>query len=420
MSANACWPAVMLCVVVACADNGNEEVHGGGTIIPWNSRLVIVDADTIVAASVGLSSVELLDIGGSTVGSTAIEPDAEQAIPSTCADRAPMSLALVTPTRTGRATLVVQDPCGVWIAERNATGDFAPLRSAELEEIGPSLYVEVFPDGRRLALGNDPYVAIVALMDVREPADLQLAGGQLHHRVSHMMRFQPAVNGEGPSTLLAQRHAAIEVIRISEDNSIQTDAVLLQEVSPPYTKPFDAFEHFTVLPGQGCPSIAVGIGLFDRSAGNVPRRLQMLELDIENAETRSRDLTGTDGVRGIVALQAPDGLQYSHFLSVLGESEAGHYFSVYGLEACSDWALLATSDVEFSIQTPPTPGWGEVKRVPESVFVSLVGQISDGRELEIYHYDGYDLRILTAGIDDWSIRERTVALHASRTDLSIR
>lgn len=407
------------------APDGSGETYGGGTFIPWNSQSVLVGSGTLAAAVTGLSTVEVIAVAESSVEVREVIADQEGLTASNCGPREPMALALADMDGSGDADLVVQDPCGSWVAERDSGGMYRPSRSALVDAVGASLYMAPLRRGAVLVLGN------FDVLSVLEPgkhriASIGLPGVPLSLRVTRL--FVPIADFENgdSTTLLVQRKDGLVIIPVLNDALLQGEPgpVLEQHYERPYVRPFEAYDQLTDMSISGCPEMALGVGIFNVESGDVPRRLQAILLD--DAARSSGKYTATDfpNVQNVLAIAMSDAPAESRFLQLLAvihtEKDA-HLFSLLGRTGCAEWSTLSTRDIDFDIRSPPSPAWGEVANVPVTEYVVLVGALrEDLRTVEFYHYDGYDLRVMSANAQTWEITQRIERLHDERDDLSYR
>lgn len=407
-----------------CAPRPQDEqglVNGGGTIIPWNAQARMIGARTFVSAVVGFSTVEVITVSDESATSTPLKSPPND---SQCVMRAPMALALADLNGSHERQLVVQDGCGNWAAARSGPTSFTPFESSAIERTSPSLYIEALGGGTMLAMGNDRVIEVFAPQQNSE-ASIPLFGASVGRKVTNIFAEMQDTPEEATTTLLAQHREALSLIllKLSKKVDVQNGPLLEQQVTPPYLRPFDSYDFLQDSSVPGCPRTAIGVGLFDLAAGPVPRRLQVLTFDdamLESGRFSVVELDDVADVVGVAKITLPQDSEFSQVMGALHRVKANYRFSIFGRVNCVKWMRLDTADIDFSIRTPPTPAWGEVKRVPVTDHVVLLGAVQSGGAIEFYHYDGYDVRIVSATPDRWTLKQRIENIHAERTDLSFQ
>jgi hypothetical protein len=317
--------------------------------------------------------------------------------------------------------LVVQDPCGSWIALRGSDGGYTAQRSTLIDNVGPVLYMEVLHEGALLAMGNYDVLSFLKPSN-GQTALLQLPGVPLNLQVTRL--FVPLRASNGGLTLLAQRGNGLVLVTVSDTGTIRAESGILmrQLYASPYLAPFEGYNQLTDVSLENCPVVAVGVGIFSATAGRVPRRLQALVLDdgaISDGAYTASDFGEVNDVLAVAVTEAPETSEFLQLLGIIHDVDGEHRFSILGRSGCDDWIHLDSQSIEFEYRTPPSPAWGEVKNVPPTGHVILVGTLrQDEGGVDFYHYDGYDVRVVEVDALSWQIVQRFHRVHDDRSDLS--
>jgi hypothetical protein len=407
--------SVAFCLLIACSSEikSATSVDEHGTLIPWNASLVALDSDgrTIGAAVVGLSDIELLDVGAREPLATVLVAPAS----SQCDVRQPIAVAAGDLAGGDGAELLVLDPCGSWA---------------------------VSPDGEVIdipALSTFPVYDQVSIVRVASRGFLAAVAGGLHlldlstgevqtrslatpdgARVTRAVLSRPSE--QGGVELLAQRLQGLSLVSVGGDGVLGQELALEQVVERPYRVPFDAFDSLSLLGDPACPWGAVGISQFIQ--GDVPRRLQLIKVEPAERAYSTVEVPSpgnwddTVSVTPFPRLSETGGV----LVGVLGRRESEHVFQLAEVQNCESWSVLLEAEVEFALRTPEAPGWnGHPATVPPTNHATLIAYVDDNESaVRFVHYDGYDLRTFVAErSDSWVFKQTTVRLHEERQDLSI-
>jgi len=187
-----------------------------------------------------------------------------------------------------------------------------------------------------------------------------------------------------------------------------------QLAEAPALQPAKAFDHLQGVPG--CPSLAVGVAVYSREAGNPPRRVGLLDLSANDETFRFIPFdTDMDVVTLQVVTDPSDGRA---LIAVLGRQSDGHWLRLDRIDDCRLVTALGSGAFEFDYRTPEVPleyGGGQL---PKTDGASLLAQPTQDF-IRFVHYDGYAVRSATFARDGWSMSEHRVQVHAQRADNTI-
>jgi hypothetical protein len=398
----------------ACADAQDDEVHfGGGPTVYRNYDLrPLTDDGLIAAAIVGLSTVETLRVTDDLpVATPVVAPDAEPAC-----DRMPVAVVPGDYDGDGVSDLWAHEACGGnWIS----TGPAYPsgLASAGLvpTDPGPYEFVDYFdtPEGA-IVLGGVTHAAYMlrrtgsmwseaAWLSIPAFVGVRVANLWAPMNLSGMV---PEFLFQGHETLYVVTALASELV---------IARTLTQVLEAPFVQPFAAFDHLVALDSTACPGVALGIGVFQAEAGDIPRRIQMVRLD-DITYRVSEPPMGLDSVITFSVVRTDDG---TLLVGALGRRDDQHIFALGALEQCEELAILAELEIEFHPKTPPLPKGYDRSSILLTDAVRFVPFATAGRAT-FAHYDGYDLRVVEAQQTGfgWQLEERHHEIHSQRNDSS--
>ncbi len=414
-------PAVAA-VLLACSEtNSSTTESGGGTLIPWNADLVRVSAqDSLFAATVvGLTDVELVRGSGEDLRIEVLASPPIADASAACPTRSPVSLASGNFDQLDEDELLVQDPCGSWVSDV-ASG--VPQSLATIDALPAHPYGEtVLLDDRSLLAFADLAFESLSVADPTAGivTDTPLEGWA-PPAVTRPIAASSGITAE--NELLLQRKEAIVVVPVNDDRALAWDQkrTLTQEYQRPYVAPFAAYDSLTPVRTTACGAAALGVGIFDAEAGEVPRRAQLLRLsELSGDSYISEELPIAEDVLtlGAVTLPWADAL----LAGIISRRQGVYYFAALALRDCTTWTELGEIEIDFDVRTAPMPpsfGGGNFIRTDHIKLVTVVDEAT--RSVRFYHYDGYSIRVLRVDtIDDGAtLTETLVPVHARREDLA--
>ena len=419
-AALACFALV---IGLGCVVNHNPKT-GGGPLLHWNSDLRLIRSGvgaSLLAVVVGLTNVEVLTLGEGSVTALALappDPDGEE-----CGRRFPITAEAGDINGDGMDDVLVFDPScyGNWVGIARGDGTFATRRWGDvLPEFptNPFLFMsDLDLDGKREIISANS----------RGVFGLGNAGG-VWRRFSGASFPGPPNLAETsttaiaigmnvpPSMLVFQRGEYLDFLPVLGSGAEMSLGAPIPRPQTPtrYLKPFMGYDHLVPVPG--CDATAIGVGLFDRTVGEVPRRVQLINVYSETHKAEEFNV----GIDVVAAVLVPRPSRSDAIVGLIGRAGDGHRFVVTRLADCSTFTKAADWPVEFDWRAVESPQGYSERQVPKQLGVRMVGLAShDGSTVDFIHYDGYDLRRFRASESGtWTLLHSRFALHADRKDLA--
>jgi hypothetical protein len=386
------------------------DVNGGGPLFHARTTLRTLEHDQHAALITGLSGIDILHASGWEAVSVR-HPQPE------CVGY-PVAMTAGEISGDGALDVLVMDAgCGNWVISAAATAG-EPLPWEALLPPAPTtrtVHVEDFD-----ADGADEIV----LADAASLTVLERSTGvwQMHSRAlpgpgadfMRTMRFTIPfrdTRDDRPGALIQRGVGAFEFLPLSPGSP---DYILepepMSQGLTEYVKPFEAYDHLTALRFAGCSVFALGIGLFDAAAGEVPRRIQLLE--------RSSD--------GFLATTLPTLVNPTTFavaqhptepralLAAIEARPGGDRLEVGELSECRGYETWSVYDIDLDFRTVDSPAGFDEPRLSETAGIELAAS-REGDELRLLHYDGFSARQFVRRASG-SLESTIVPIHGSRDD----
>jgi hypothetical protein len=380
------------------------------------------------AVVIGLSTVEVLKVGDDAWESEALCPPTSAGCSSE--QCAPVALALADVDLDSKDDLLVFDTdCGNWIAPDISGPSRTTLPWDQLmPELGPdyTLFVQDIDSNGvdEVVAANPDRVSVAAHNDGWHVSYGYPTGWP---RMDHMRttRLALAISraSSGERLLALQRGSLMQVYPFEWDqDEILGQPELWQQENLEYEKPYSGFDHFTEISLENCDVFAVGIGLFEITAGPVPRELQVLRQTAGGFS--SETLTTVAEVEHFTVLRS---LSEERYFVILFERQASgqEILQLAELTECDHWKTLESFEIEFDWRTIDNPEYFRELRYPQTLGVKLAAWLSqDERSIDLTHYDGFSVRSFHLNLDleskAWTLQSTTQTVYETRADLVLR
>jgi len=369
----------------------------------------------------GLTSVEVIERSGNEFVSRTIEPPRREDAEGKDCLRSPVAISAAALDDDPESELIVQDPCGNWVADAHGEGWLGVTNSA-LSTLPSNLYAHPLEVSKTLVVGSS--LGLTAVAFDGSPLTTISIDRPLSVGVTDLFVETQGIGSE--RQLVVQQDAMLLVLPIVEG---QIDAAknftLRQRYEAPYVAAFSGFDGLVPLVVEGCNPMALGIGLVAAGENAVPRRLQLLTMNAEqisDGEYETHELPMSPDVLSIAVARAPVASKLDLLVGAIRRDGSNHWFSVIGLGGCENWVLIGDVKIDFEITTPPAPAWGSVRHVPLTDHVVMIARdVEETNAVEFLHYDGYALRVgrVQHGDAEWNIEHTVVGMHTDRKDLSL-
>lgn len=420
--------AVTALGLLSCSSSGEPSklAFGGGIMIYPNVDIAQVRADdgprVVAAAVIGLSTAEVLTRRDDAWDVEALcPPTAPDCDTARCA---PVALTIADVDLDAKDDLLLFDTdCGNWIVPDVASSSRTAVRWDRIvPDIGPDytlLGQDLNSDGRdELIQANSDRVAVTAYNDEWSVSYAYPMGWP---RMNHMRATQLVLpvsrRASEDQVLVLQRGTLMQAHSLQwTESELLGDPELWDQEDLEYLKPYSGFDHLTGISFEDCDVFALGIGLFESTAGPVPRELQLLK---QTAGGYSAETLATiDEVEHFTVLRSPLGDRY---VVVVFERRGGEAILELGeLTTCGDWRTIDAFELEFDWRTIDNPPEFKEPHYPKSLGVKFASWLShDERLIELMHYDGFVVRSFTLELEDdeWRLRSTSQVIHDRRTDL---
>lgn len=413
------------CLLVYCAASSCSDAKisvGGGPLVAFNSYvepIELASGELAYAAIVpGLRSVEILRRSGDTEIQTEVLAPPQE-IDGSVDPPYPVAMTVADVSGDGVKDVLVFDPAlgrEPWLALGRLGGSFQGVRWTEyLPRLGVwhQLTSTILDSSGRQGIvvaDRSPNKVIVvgeAVPTWTIVADSRAMGDFLPYFLA-----RPAVvfSSEG---WLAFQAVNERIVRIALTGAETGSTSELRQVDPQYLIPFMGFDHLTPVEMPGCGAVALGVGLLPPQAGPIPRSLQIVHFG-ETTFT-AKEIPTNVNVTTLAAVRRSRG---GYLVAVIGGQNGGNVMLVGLLDECGNrFDTLGFGAIEFSWRAiGPPPGHTEPLNKYDGIILPA-REIEGG--LELLHYDGFDVRILTAiAADAWVPRVRKIKVHEKRTDTS--
>lgn len=416
-------------VLLSCGSSGEPSkiAAGGGIMIYPNVDIAQVRGDdeprVVAAAVIGLSTAEVLvrrdEVWDVEALCPPTAPDCDTAL---CA---PVALTIADVDFDAKDDLLVFDTdCGNWIVPDIAGPSRIALRWDQVvPDAGPDytlLGQDLNSDGRdELIQANPDRVVVTAYHDEWSISYAYPTGWP---RMNHMRATQLVLPvsrlASEEQVLVLQRGTVMQAHPLRwNESELLGDPELWEQQELEHLKPYSGFDHLSAVSFQDCDVFALGIGLFESTAGPVPRELQLLR---QTAGGYSAETLPTIAeVEHFVVLRSLSGERY--FVVVFERQGSGEAVLELGeLTACGEWETVDSFELEFDWRTIDNPPEFKEPRYPKSFGVKFASWLSDDeRSIDLVHYDGFAVRSFTLELadDEWRLRSTSQVIHDRRADL---
>lgn len=381
------------------------------------------DEPSVVAAAViGLSTVEVLTNRGEVWEVEALCPPATVNCDTTrCA---PVAITIADVNLDAKDDLLVFDTdCGNWIVPDISGSQRTAIRWDDvLLDIGPDYTLfaqDLNADGLDEVIQANPLRVGITSYDEEWSVSYGYVDDD-RSRMNHMRTTQlvlPVSQAPSEQMLVMQRGSIMQAHPLHwNESELLGDPVIWEQQDLEHLKPYSGFDHLAAVSFRDCDVFALGVGLFESTAGQVPRELQLLRRTTGgySAET----LPTSADVEHFIVLRSPPGER--HFVVVFERQDGEEILELGELTACGAWHSLGSFDIDFDWRTIDNPKYFKEPRYPKSLGVKLASWLRDDERLiELVHYDGFAVRSFSLELDDeeWRLGSTTQVVHETRTDL---
>ena len=408
--------------LAACTPGpASKDTNGGGPIGYATSSLVPIPLrrSTFAALISGLRNIEIVNLSSLPPSILTARNPAD----GPCV-AFPVSMAAGDVNADGMDDILVMDPsCGSWVGLGQSNGDVDGVAWGEvLPDIGPRHFLSVVKVEERRPIVLSATEHVLAASHRQDTGPWKSWSHTLGQRTSQWLAFTHIFavrkNPTPGVEILFQTAGFLTPLQLrltDDDVLVEPGADFAEEPSGGAIRAHAGFDHLVGFAADGCDIIAIGIGFYPSSAGNLPRRVSVLRRmgDRFVADELPFDC---DAITFGITVQSSD-----VFVGALTRCGDGVTANLMRLRECGRRAeVVARQRVEFDWRRPRAPPGSSPPTLRATDGIDMYVETLESNAVRLATYDGFTIRtiVMQDEITKWSVREERFEMHATREDVA--